>query len=287
MTLHRRALLAAAPGLAAWPCFAAEAPQALAAYERDTGGRVGVYAENLATGARFAWRADERFVMCSTFKASLAALVLTRVERGRDRLDDLIHYGPDDIEGDWWAPVARANLTKGALSVAQTCAGAIEDSDNTCANLLLARVGGPAKLTAFWRATGDAVTRLDHNEPVLNRSPPGDPHDTTTPRAMAGNLRRFLLGKVLSQPSRNQLIDWMLNCHTGANRLRAGLPAGWRIADKTGNNGKDAGGDIAVVWPRPDAPALLCVYAQGGAPSAARLDGVFADVGRMAGARLG
>jgi beta-lactamase class A len=287
MTLHRRALLGAAPALAAWPSFADEAPPALAAYERETGGRVGVYAENLASGARIAWRADERFVMCSTFKASLAALVLTRVERGRDRLDDPIRFGPRDIQGDWWAPVARANLAKGTLSVAQMCAAAVEDSDNTCADLLLARVGGPAALTAFWRATGDAVTRLDHTEPALNRSPPGDPHDTTTPRAMAGNLRRFLLGKALSQGSGERLRDWMLNCRTGDNRLRAGLPKGWRIADKTGNNGKDAGGDIAVVWPRPDTPVVVCVYAQGGRPSAARLDSVFADVGRMAGAMLG
>jgi beta-lactamase class A len=171
--------------------------------------------------------------------------------------------------------------------VAEMAAGAVEDSDNTCANLLLARVGGPAALTAFWRATGDKVTRLDHNEPVLNRSPPGDPHDTTTPAARAGNLRRFVLGKVLSPASQERLTGWMLNCRTGDNRLRAGLPKTWRIGDKTGNNGKDAGGDIAVAWPRPNVPVLICVYAQGGAPSPAQLDGVFAAVGRMAGERLG
>lgn len=292
MTLHRRALLAAAPGvatagLAAWPALARNAPPALEAYERDTGGRVGVYAENLATGARIAWRADERFVMCSTFKASLAALVLTRVDHGRDHLAEMILYGRRDIVDDWYAPVAKANLAKGALSVADMCQAAVEQSDNTCANLLLARVGGPAALTAFWRATGDGVTRLDHTEPVLNRSRPGDPHDTTTPAAMAGNLRRFVLGKALSPPSRARLTGWLLGCKTGDDRLRAGLPRAWRIGDKTGNNGRDAAGDIAVAWPRPDAPVLICVYVQGGSPTPARIALVFAEIGRMAATRLG
>lgn len=182
----------------------------------------------------------------------------------------------------WYAPVARKNLAKGAMSVADMCEAAVEYSDNTCANLLLARVGGPAALTAFWRSIGDAVTRLDHNEPILNRSPPGDPHDTTTPAAMAANLRRFLLGRVLSPGSRERLTRWMVDCKTGDDRLRGGMPKTWTIADKTGNNGKDASGDIAVAWPKPD-----CAYTQGGLPTAAQVSGIFADIGRRVGRQLG
>ncbi|HEX4151616.1 MAG TPA: class A beta-lactamase [Steroidobacteraceae bacterium] len=286
MVLDRRALLTAALGLAAWPANAKEAPPALAAYERKTGGRIGLYAENVATGSKIVWRADERFVMCSTFKASLAALVLTRVDRGEDQLEHMIPYGPEDLP-DWYAPIAKQNPAKGAMSVTAMCEAAVEYSDNTCANLLLQRVGGPPALTAFWRATGDAVTRLDHNEPVLNRSPPGDPHDTTTPLAMAGTLRRLVLGDVLSSDSRELLTGWMLNCKTGNDRLRAGLPKNWRIGDKTGNNGKDAFGDIAVVWPKPDTPVLICAYTQGGSPTASQVTTVFADIGRMAVQRLG
>lgn len=156
-----------------------------------------------------------------------------------------------------------------------------------CGSVRLARVGGPAALTAFWRSIGDPVTRLDHNEPILNRSPPGDPHDTTTPVAMAANLRRFLLGKVLSAGSRQRLTGWMLHCRTGDNRLRGGIPKRWRIADKTGNNGKDAAGDIAVAWARPDVPILICAYTQGGSPTGANLARVFAEVGRMVGRQLG
>jgi beta-lactamase class A len=285
MILNRRTLLAAASSLAMWPAIADETPPALATYERETGGRIGLYAENLVTGRKIVWRAEERFVMCSTFKASLAAFVLARADRGEEQLDAMIPFGADDLQD--YAPVARQNLAKGAMSVAQMCEGAVELSDNTCANLLLARLGGPAALTAFWRSIGDTVSRLDHNEPELNRSPPGDPHDTTTPAAMAGNLQRFLLGKVLSPDSRERLTRWMLDCKTGGKRLRAGLPKDWKIGDKTGNNGKDASGDIAVAWPKPDVAVLICAYTQAGSPAAAQLDTLFAEIGRMVGQRLG
>jgi beta-lactamase class A len=285
MIINRRSLLAAASGLAAWPAFAEEAPPALAAYERAAGGRIGLYAENLATGAKLAWRAGERFVMCSTFKASLAAFVLARVDRGEDRLDAMVGYGPQDLLD--YAPVAKQNLSNGAMSVADMCKGAVELSDNTCANLLLARSGGPQALTAFWRASGDTLTRLDHNEPELNRSPPGDPNDTTTAEAMAGNVRRFLLGEVLSPAPRERLRDWMVNCKTGDNRLRAGLPKSWKIGDKTGNNGKDAAGDIAIAWLASGGPVVICAYTQGGSPMPDQLTSVFTEIGRLIGEKLG
>jgi beta-lactamase class A len=285
MMIDRRTLLAAASSFVLAPAFAEEAPPALAAYERETGGRIGLYAENLSSGARIAWRADERFVMCSTFKASLAACVLARVDRGEDRLEDKIAYKSQDILD--YAPVAKHNLPEGAMSVSDMCKATVELSDNTCANLLLARVGGPAALTAFWRASGDTVSRLDHNEPELNRSRPGDPKDTTTPAAMAGNLRRFLLGDVLKPASRDHLTEWMVGCKTGNNRLRAGLPRDWKIGDKTGNNGKDACGDIAIAWPATGGPVLVCAYTQGGSPTPQKFEAVFAEIGRLVGRQLG
>jgi beta-lactamase class A len=292
MLLDRRSLLASLCWIAASPALAADAQPELETYERESGGRIGVYAENLATGAKLAWRADERFVMCSTFKASLAACVLARVDRGEDQLAAMIPYDKADLLE--YAPVARQNLAAGAMSVTEMCKAIVELSDNTCANLLLARIGGPAALTAFWRSLGDSTSRLDHNEPELNRSPPGDPRDTTTPAAMAGNLRRLVTGAALSPASRAQLMEWMVGCKTGANRLRGGLPANWKIGDKTGNNGKDASGDIAVVWPKPDtkpdtkpdAPILIAAYTQGGTPNAAQFEAVFARIGRMVAERL-
>src|SRR3984885_14841897 len=260
---------------------AQEAPiAAISDYERSSGGHIGVYAENIRTGAKLSWRADERFVMCSTFKASLAACMLSRVDRGQDSLETPISFSATDIQ-DWYAPVAKANLSKGSLSVREMCRAAVEESDNTCANLLLSRVGGPTALTAFWRKNGDQVTRLEDPEPFLNRPPLGDLRDTTTPAAMAQTLRRFVLGRVLSEPSRTTFTEWLVGCRTGANRLRAGLPATWVIGDKTGNNGNDAAGDIAVVWPTVNSPIVVCVYTRGGAPSAQQFDSAFAGIGRF------
>ncbi|HEY2009184.1 MAG TPA: class A beta-lactamase [Rhizomicrobium sp.] len=279
MSFSRRIFLGASAAFVAGAADAAQDVPAVAGYEKETGGRIGVHAQNLKTGKKLAWRAEERFVMCSTFKASLTALTLSRVDRGKEDLGRVIAYGVADLQ-DFYAPVAKENLARGHMTVAEMCEAAVEYSDNACANLLLASAGGPAAVTNFWRATGDAVSRLDHNEPVLNRSKPGDPHDTTTPAAMAGNLRRFLLGDVLSDKSRTRLLDWMIGCKTGANRLRGGLPPAWQIADKTGNNGADAAGDIAMVWPAPDTPLVICVYTQGGKPSDAQFQNVFADIGR-------
>jgi beta-lactamase class A len=283
--MNRRDVLCSTLALLASPALAQRAPiAALADYERDSGGHIGVYAQNLKTGALLSWRAHERFLMCSSFKASLAASVLGRVDRGQARMDELIAYGPADLME--WAPVAKQNLEKGAMSVADMCAAAVELSDNTCANALLARFGGPPALTAFWRSIGDTVSRLDHNEPELNRTPPGDPRDTTTPAATAGNLHKLILGTALSPASREHLTNWMLGCKTGDNRLRAGLPKDWRVGDKTGNNGKDAAIDIAVTWSTRGEPVVVCAYTRGGAPTSRQVDDVFAQIGRYVGTHL-
>ena len=283
--MNRRDILCSTLALLASPAHAQRAPlTALTDYERDSGGHIGVCAKNLRTGAEVTRRAHERFVMCSSFKASLAACVLASVDRGQARMDELIAYGPADLME--WAPVAKQHVEKGAMSVADMCEAAVEFSDNTCANALLARFGGPSALTAFWRSIGDTVSRLDHNEPELNRTPPGDPRDTTTPAATAGNLHKLILGTALSPASREHLTNWMLGCKTGDNRLRAGLPKDWRVGDKTGNNGKDAAIDIAVTWSTRGEPVVVCAYTRGGAPTSRQVDDVFAQIGRYVGTHL-
>jgi beta-lactamase class A len=292
--ITRRDALLAACGAIAGARFAratigpvAKSPiAAIADYEAASGGHVGLYAENIRTGEKLLWRDEERFVMCSTFKASLAACVLSRVDQGSESLGSRIHYGAADLQ-HFHAPVAQKNLPKGVLSVYEMCRAAVEQSDNACANLLLARIGGPAVLTAFWRTIGDRLTRLDDYEPLLNETPLGDERNTTTPAAMANTLRVLTLGNVLSPKSRTVLTGWLINCQTGANRLRAGLPREWVIGDKTGNNGHDAAGDIAIAWPAADVPVVICVYTRAGSPTSAQIDTLFASLGKVVAARLG
>ena len=284
--MRRRDVLWSAAALAAAPARAAEpVPPAIQAYETASGGHIGVYAEQTRSGRTFVWRPDDRFVMCSSFKASLAALVLQRVDRRQDGLDGRIAFGPGDLQ-DWHAPVARANLAKGVMTVGEMCAAAVEYSDNTCASLLLARVGGPPAMTAFWRALGDGVSRLDDPEPLLNRTPPGGVRNTTTPRAMANTLQRLTLGEVLSPRSRDVLNGWLVANTTGDNRLRAGLPKAWTTGDKTGNNGADAAADLAVTW-APGGPIIIAAFTRGGSPTPAQIEDVFRAVGQLVAARFG
>jgi beta-lactamase class A len=274
-------LLAAVPAIVAGAAYAEDATSVLEAREKAIGGRIGLFAENTATGARIAWRGDERFHMCSSFKASLAACILARVDRGRDRLDALVTYSEKDLLSGTWAPVAKAGLPKGELSVSELCQGAVERSDNVCANLLLARVGGPLELTAFWRATGDAVSRQDNYEPVATQ--PDLIEDTTTPAAMAATLRRLLLGDVLSPGSREQLTDWMRNCKTGLDLLRTGLPKGWTVADKTGSDGKAMLIDIAIAWPETGKPLVMTAYIDGGPVTTGEVRRLMANIGELVG----
>ena len=204
----------------------------LAALEANSGGRLGVMALDTATGRRIGWRADERFAHCSTFKLSLAALALREIEAGRARGDEVVAYSIMDVLPH--SPITEANAANERMSLVALAEAAVVVSDNLAANLLLARFGGPAGLTRFWRDIGDPVSRLDHTEPALNRVAPGELHDTTTPAAMTADLARMLIGTVLPPAARAMLWGWMKRCETGLYRLRAGLPAGWQAGDKTG-----------------------------------------------------
>ncbi|KXV41681.1 beta-lactamase [Gluconobacter japonicus] len=280
--MFRRKFLAGSVVFLAVPARAASRMTSItSSYEEATGGHIGVFARNLATGQRLTWRENERFVMCSTFKASLAALTLLRVDQGKESLETVVPYTASDL-GDTYAPVAKANVAAGGLSVRAMCQAAVEWSDNVCANLLLARVGGPAALTRFWRSLGDRQTRLDDWEPVLNRTPQGGLRNTTTPEAMAWILEHLVFGHALSGASCSLLTGWMKNCQTGKGRLRAGFPPTWDVGDKTGNNGKDAAGDIAVAWPTREAPLIVCAYTRGGQPDEKQFFEVFSEIGRIA-----
>jgi beta-lactamase class A len=256
--------------------------------ETRLGARLGAVILDTTTGREWRHRPDERFPMCSTFKLLACAAVLARVDAGEESLDRRIRFQPADLVS--YSPVTETRAGGDGMMLAEICTAAMTRSDNTAGNLILASLGGPGGVTAFARSLDDRVTRLDRWETELNEATPGDPRDTTTPAAMAGNLRRLVTGEALSTTSRAQLTEWLVGCKTGANRLRGGLPASWKIGDKTGNNGKDASGDIAVAWPKPDtkpnAPILIAAYTQGGTPSAAQIETAFARIGRMVAERL-
>lgn len=254
----------------------ASAASSFAEIEEAIGGRVGVMAFDSGDGFKTGHRADERFAMCSTFKWILAAFVLAQVDEDAMSLNEPISYGPGDLLD--YAPVTKEHLASGSLTVNALCRAIVTVSDNSAANLLLDRTGGPAELTAFLRRCGDTVTRLDRNEPTLNTNIPGDHRDTTTPRAMAETMRRILLGDVLSLGSRELLTTWLKQATTGLQRLRAGLPADWTAGDKTGTGINGAANDIAIAWPPNRAPVLIASYLSDSDASPKALDVAHADI---------
>jgi beta-lactamase class A len=268
------------------PASEAGAARELFAIEGSVGGRVGVFALDTGSGRTLARRADERFAMCSTFKWVLAAAVLARVDRGEMSLEQRIPYGKVDLLEH--APVTGEHVAEGALPVETLARAVLTVSDNTAANLLLAQVGGPAGLTAFVRQAGDAVTRLDRTEGALNANEPGDPRDTTSPRAMVGLMKAVLCGDVLKPASRERLLDGMKACETGKRRLRAGLPGDWVVGDRTGTGEHNAINDVAIALPPGRAPILVAVYISEGRDEddAAIPEGWFARVARLVQADL-
>jgi beta-lactamase class A len=250
------------------------------AIEARTGGRLGVSAFQVGGDNIVAWRQHDRFLMCSTFKALAASAVLARVDRGQENLDRWIAYGPKDLLD--YAPAAKANVGKGGMTLEALCAGAVELSDNTCANLILANLGGPQAVTAYVRSLGDSVTRLDRTEPELNNpGPRGDPRDTTTPASMTTVWRRLLFTDALSPSARGRLNAWLAACQTAPGRLKAATPKGWMIGHKTGS-GSTTLGDVAVWTPPAGAPILIAVYLDVPGALDHPHDDAFAEAGRLA-----
>ncbi len=251
--------------------------------EQRFGARLGVYVLDTGTGREVTYRADERFAHASTYKA-LATGVLLRHASDAD-LDKVVTYRAADLQK--WAPITSQHVASG-MRLRDLAAAAIEYSDNTAANLLVDRLGSPAGLQQALRALGDATTNVNRTEPTLNEATPGDRRDTSTPRALACDLRRFVLGDALPDGRRQQLKDWLLGNTTGAPYIRAGVPAGWKVGDKTGNAGYGTRNDIAVAWPdRGGSPVVIAILSDRGRANASSNDSLIAQATKTALAALG
>ena len=289
MDFDRRTVLAGGAALVVVACKAAPvatpkfvASPELAALEQKAGGRLGAFILDSATGNAIGHRADERFGHCSTFKLSLGAAALQLAEQGKVKLGDRIAYSRSDLLGN--SPVTTENLSKGAMTVEALARAAQVTSDNAAANLLMKHIGGPEALNAFWRSLGDSVSRVDRYEPEMNFVGLGETRDTSSPRAMAHSMAKFLTGDTLSEKSRAKLIAWMVHTESGMKRIRAGLPADWRAGDKTGTFNEKVN-DLAIIWPPKRKPLIIAAYYEGtgkGEENRAADEALLAEVGRIA-----
>lgn len=253
--------------------------------EQRAHGRLGACVLDTQSNVGFGWRESERFAHCSSFKMSLAAMVLAMADHGEADLGEILRWGPKDMLHV--SPVTEAHVQKG-LSVEELARATLVTSDNTAANVLLRRFGGPQRLTEFWRSLGDDVSRLDRYEPELNETPQGTILDTTSPHAMARTTAALIHGAVLTPDSKAKLKAWMADVRTGSQRIRAGLPADWQSGDKTGTGigtSTHTYVDIAYGGPVGRPPLVVTAYFEP-ARLVEPMDpvslNVLADVGRVA-----
>jgi beta-lactamase class A len=254
--------------------------------EASAQGRLGVYILDTGTGQHYGYRADERFMMLSSFKTLASALVLSRVDRQQEKLERRIRYEKSALVD--WSPITEKHVGGEGMTLGELCHATITTSDNTAANLILQSYGGQKALTQFLRSLGDNITRTDRTEPSLNvpsKDNKGELLDSTTPKAMTNIVQKLLFGTALSPASRTQLQQWLLANTTGGKRLRAGLPKEWQVGEKTGTN-RTGANDVGFVIPTTGAPWLVTAYlAESQAPMELReaaLAGVGALVAQLA-----
>ncbi|MFE5482196.1 class A beta-lactamase [Streptomyces sp. NPDC056527] len=241
---------ASAGGAAAMPVNAR-----LRELERRYDARLGVYAIDTGSGREVAYNDGARFAYASTFKALAAGAVLRTYTSGG--MGRKVTYSRGDLVDH--SPVTEKHVGTG-MTLNELCEAAVRHGDNTAVNLLLDRLGGPKRLDAMLDEWGDRITRVERREPQLNEWAPGATRDTSTPKALAQDLRALVLGDVLGPDERARLTTWLRTSTTGTELIRAGMPKGWVVGDKSGA-GSTYGtrNDIAVAWPPGRAPVVLAV----------------------------
>ncbi len=223
----------------------------LAELEASSGGRLGISAVNTANNTHIQYRSDEYFPTGSTFKVMGVSAMLQQSTTDHDLMQQKITYERKDISS--WSPVTEKHISQG-MTIFELCAAAITHSDNTATNLLIKKLGGPETITAFARSIGDNFYRMDG----MNGT--SDIRTFSTPAAMQTSLQQLALGDALAAKQQEQLVEWMKNNTTGNARIRAGVPTGWIVADKTGSGDYGITNDIGVIWPPKCAPIVVAIY---------------------------
>ncbi|SIO85903.1 Beta-lactamase class A [Nocardiopsis sp. JB363] len=247
------------------------------ALEEEFDARLGVYAVDTGSGDVVAFQEDERFAFASTFKALLAGVVLS--ENSLEEMERVVTFDEGVLVPH--SPVVEENLDSG-MSLLELCDATVRYSDNAAANILLDEIGGPEGFTeAVGELTGDEVTNLTRYEVELNEATPGEERDTSSARAMAESLEAFTLGDVLPEDRREVLVDLLVRNTTGDDLIRAGVPQGWVVGDKTGSGGYGTRNDIGVLWPEEGDPIVLAVLSSRDAEDAESDDALIAEASEV------
>lgn len=206
-------------------------------------GEYGVAALDLRDGSSVAVNGDTPFPMASTVKLAIAAAYLHEVDQGRRSLGDMIFGRPA-------AKVLELMIVR---------------SDNQAADQLLATVGGPVAVQQWLWSQKITGIRMDRTIAQLlrERGHLADSKDVATPVAMVALLYKLDNGTVLTPPSRAFLFELMRRCATGTRRIRALLPAGTLVEDKTGTL-DGVTNDVGFITMPDGHRVAVAVFARGG-----------------------
>jgi beta-lactamase class A len=278
------------------------------------GGEVGISATHLESGLTLSLNAEERFPMASTFKIAVAGRILAEVDAGRLSLEQLVAVDPAEVlvsEG-----IADIFPFPGiSASIRNLIESMLTRSDNTATNVLTRVAGGATAVTAWVRGLGIQEMRIDGDtneigarffslpagegsvndrlkqlfeaHPELESldsqpNPPfdDDPRDTTTPAAMAALLTRICDRRALSASSTEVLLGAMQRDVTGLKRLRAMLPPGIAVKDKTGTIGGTLN-DVGIIdLPDGRGRVVIAVYIKKSARPFEERERAIAEIGR-------
>ncbi|WP_336820839.1 class A beta-lactamase BlaIII [Bacillus thuringiensis] len=244
--------------------------------EKEYDAKLGIYALDTGTNQTVSYRSDDRFAFASTSK-SLAAGVLLR-QNSIETLDERITYTREDLSN--YNPITEKHVDTG-MTLKELADASVRYSDSTAHNLILKKLGGPSAFEKILREIGDTVTNSERFEPELNEVNPGETHDTSTPKAIAKTLQSFTLGTVLPSEKRELLVDWMKRNTTGDKLIRAGVPKGWEVADKTGAGSYGTRNDIAIIWPPNKKPIVLAILSNHDKEDAKYDDKLIADATKI------
>ncbi|PGO22796.1 class A beta-lactamase [Bacillus cereus] len=250
--------------------------QALAKLEKEYDAKLGIYALDTGTNQTVAYHSDDRFAFASTSK-SLAVGALLR-KNSLEALDQRITYTHEDLSN--YNPITEKHVDTG-MTLKELADASVRYSDSTAHNLILKQLGGPSEFEKILREMGDTVTTSERFEPELNEVHPGETHDTSTPEAIAKTLQSFTLGTALPTEKRELLVDWMKRNTTGDKLIRAGVPKGWEVADKTGAGSYGTRNDIAIIWPPNKKPIVLAILSNHDKEDAKYDDKLIADATKV------
>ena len=256
----------------------AEAPAALlnAVHALGTGfaGSVAIAVRDIDKGWLVSFNAAAPMPQQSVSKLWVAIAVMDAVDRGSLSLSDRVTVRPSDLTLFHQPIRALVGPNGYATTIGTLLEGAMTRSDNSCNDVLLWKVGGPAAVRAMlarkriegvtfgpgerelqartagltwrpeWAGGGgflQARARLSFaaRDRALRRYLAA-PDDGASAEGVTLGLSLLARGRLLSPGSRAHLIGLMRASRTGPARMRAGLKPGWTLAHKTGT-GQDLG----------------------------------------------